>query len=132
LDERKIGTVIRTERRLADAFGFVLIFDEVKTGFRHALGGYQAISGVTGDLSTWAKAAANGYPISILGGRRQIMDLVDDPDPARRVMIAGTYNAHPLPVAAAVATIELLAADDGAGGFGLLHLLHGPCPGRLA
>lgn len=101
-------------RALADAFGFVLIFDEVKTGFRHGLGGYQGVCGVTADLSTWAKAAANGYPISVLGGRRDLMDLVEDPDPARRVMIAGTYNAHPVPVAAAIATIELLAADDGA------------------
>lgn len=101
-------------RELADEQGFVLIFDEVKTGFRHALGGYQHISGVNGDLSTWAKAVANGYPIGIVGGKKEIMDLFVDPDPARHVLIAGTYNAHPIPTAAAIATIELLADNDGA------------------
>src|SRR6266568_4286383 len=57
-------------RDLADRFGFVLIFDEVKTGFRHALGGYAAIAGVTPDLAAYGKAIANGYPIAALAGRR--------------------------------------------------------------
>src|SRR6185436_15068711 len=51
-------------RELADATGFVLIFDEVKTGFRANLSGYQGLSGVTPDLSTFGKALANGYPIA--------------------------------------------------------------------
>lgn len=101
-------------RDLADEFGFVLIFDEVKTGFRHALGGYQEVSGVTADLSTWAKGIANGYPIGIVGGKSEIMGLFDHADPARRVLIAGTYNAHPVPTSAAIATLEILMADDGA------------------
>ena len=100
-------------RELADEFGFVLIFDEVKTGFRHALGGYQQVCGVSADLSTWAKAMANGYPIGVIGGRRELMDLFDAPQPDRRVLIAGTYNAHPLPTAAAIATLEILLANDG-------------------
>ena len=53
-------------RELADAHGVVLIFDEVITGFRHDLGGYQRIAGVTPDLTTFAKAMANGYPIAAL------------------------------------------------------------------
>jgi glutamate-1-semialdehyde 2,1-aminomutase len=101
-------------RGLADRYGFVLIFDEVKTGFRHALGGYSAISGVRPDIAVYGKAMANGYPIAALGGRKDLMDYFVHPDPARRVLLAGTYNAHPVPVAAAIATIERLAANDGA------------------
>lgn len=100
-------------RELADRFGFVLIFDEVKTGFRHALGGYATLAGVRPDLAVYGKAVANGYPIAILGGRRDLMDYFVHPDPARRVLLAGTYNAHPVPVAAAIATIERLAAGGG-------------------
>jgi glutamate-1-semialdehyde 2,1-aminomutase len=100
-------------RRLADRFGFVLIFDEVKTGFRHALGGYASLAGVRPDLAVYGKAVANGYPIAILGGRAGLMEYFVHPDPARRVLLAGTYNAHPVPVAAAIATIERLAADGG-------------------
>lgn len=97
-------------RRLCDRKGIILIFDEVKTGFRHALGGYQSISGVLPDLSTFGKALANGYPIAAIGGRAELMDYFIHPDGRRRVMIAGTYNAHPLPTAAAVATLEKLSA----------------------
>jgi glutamate-1-semialdehyde 2,1-aminomutase len=100
-------------RELADGFGFVLIFDEVKTGFRHALGGYAAIAGVRPDLAVYGKAVANGYPMAILGGRRDLMDYFVHPDPAKRVLLAGTYNAHPVPTAAAVATIERLLMNDG-------------------
>lgn len=100
-------------RELADRYGFLLVFDEVKTGFRHALGGYAAIAGVQPDLVVYGKAVANGYPIAILGGRRELMDYFVHPEPARRVLLAGTYNAHPVPVAAAIATIERLLEGDG-------------------
>jgi glutamate-1-semialdehyde 2,1-aminomutase len=96
-------------RELADAAGFILIFDEVKTGFRSALGGDQGISGVTPDLSTFGKALANGYPIAALAGKRAYMDLAVSPDPTKRVLVAGTYNCHPVPVAAATATLKKLA-----------------------
>ncbi|MGH9659271.1 MAG: aspartate aminotransferase family protein [Bryobacteraceae bacterium] len=99
-------------RRLADRFGFVLIFDEVKTGFRHALGGYASIAGVAPDLAVYGKALANGYPMAALGGRRDMMNLFAHPDASRRVLLAGTYNAHPVPTAAAIATIERLMAGD--------------------
>jgi glutamate-1-semialdehyde 2,1-aminomutase len=96
-------------RKLADAAGFVLIFDEVKTGFRSGLGGYQGISGVTPDLSTFGKALANGYPIAALAGKQAYMDLAISPDPTKRVLVAGTYNCHPVPVSAANATLKKLS-----------------------
>jgi glutamate-1-semialdehyde 2,1-aminomutase len=101
-------------RRLADQFGFVLIMDEVKTGFRHALGGYAAISGVQPDFVVYGKALANGYPIAALAGKEHLMRYFVHPDVARRVLLAGTYNAHPVPTAAAIATIERLMQNDGA------------------
>ena len=99
-------------RALCDRHGTLLVLDEVKTGFRHALGGFQALCGVTADLSTFGKAVANGYPLGVIGGRAELMEYFAHPDPARRVMIAGTYNAHPVACAAAIATIEKLAAGE--------------------
>lgn len=101
-------------RQLADEFGFMLIFDEVKTGFRHALGGYSALSGVTPDLLVYGKAVANGYPLAVLGGRRDLLSYFVHADAARRPLLAGTYNGHPVSLAAAVATLEVLLEDDGA------------------
>jgi len=95
-------------QKICAEYGTLLVFDEVKTGFRSALGGYQSIAGVMPDLSVFGKAVANGYPLGVIGGRREIMDLFADPDPSRRVLIAGTYNAHPMSTAAAIATIEIL------------------------
>ena len=60
------------------------------------------------DLATFGKAIANGYPLGPIGGRAEIMDLFNAPDPEQRVLIAGTYNGHPSPVAAAIATMEKL------------------------
>lgn len=92
-------------RSLTAAHGIVLIFDEVVTGFRHALGGYQAIAGVTPDLTTMGKAIANGFPLAALCGRA---DLLDRFGPGGDVFFAGTFNAHPVGVAASLATIEIL------------------------
>jgi glutamate-1-semialdehyde 2,1-aminomutase len=92
-------------RDLTRQHGVVLIFDEVITGFRHGLGGYQAVCGVTPDLSTFAKAMANGYPIAALAGRAELMDRFG---PGGGVVFAGTYNGHPVGVAAALATIAEL------------------------
>jgi glutamate-1-semialdehyde 2,1-aminomutase len=100
-------------RELADKYGFVLIFDEVKTGFRYCLGGYSQLCGVKPDLLYFAKAIANGYPLSAIGGKAELMDLCADPDPARRVLVAGTYSGHPIGVAAALATIERLLENGG-------------------
>ncbi|MCG6926082.1 MAG: aspartate aminotransferase family protein [Acidobacteria bacterium] len=105
---------LRALREICDRHGALLVFDEVKTGFRSALGGYQSRCGVTPDLSVFGKAVANGYPLGVIGGRADVMARFDDPDPGRRVLIAGTYNAHPVPTAAAIATIDRLGRDDGA------------------
>ena len=99
-------------RKLADEDGFLLIFDEVKTGFRHALGGYQSICGVQPDLSTFGKAVANGYPLGVIGGKKKYMDYFVHPEKSKRVLIAGTFNAFPLTTAAAIATLEKLASPD--------------------
>jgi glutamate-1-semialdehyde 2,1-aminomutase len=101
-------------RQLCTERGVVLVFDEVKTGFRHALGGYQSLCGVMPDISVFGKALANGYPMGAIGGSRKFMEYFVHADPARRVLIAGTYNAHPVPCAAAIATMEKLAANLGA------------------
>ncbi len=100
-------------RSLADEFGFVLIFDEVKTGFRHAIGGFASLAKVVPDLVVFGKALANGYPIAVLAGKQKMMDRFVDPSSAKRVLLAGTYNAHPVPTAAAIATIERLLMNDG-------------------
>lgn len=97
-------------RKLADRYGCLLVFDEVKTGFRHALGGYQSICNVVPDLSTFGKAVANGYPLAVVGGKKEYMDYFIEPDKSKRVLIAGTYNAHPLATAAGVATLRKLAS----------------------
>src|SRR5688572_33272180 len=68
----------------------ICIFDEVKTGFRSGPGGYQEIAGVTPHLSIFGKAVANGYPLGVIGGQREIMLLFDSPDPLKRVLISGT------------------------------------------
>jgi len=94
-------------RELATRTGVVLIFDEVITGFRHAVGGYQSICGVTPDLSTFGKAMANGYPIGAVGGRADLMDEFST-NPGHPVMFAGTFNGHPACAAAALATIAKL------------------------
>jgi glutamate-1-semialdehyde 2,1-aminomutase len=99
-------------RKLADEYGFLLIFDEVKTGFRHALGGYQNICGVTPDLSTFGKAVANGYPMGVIGGKKKYMDYFIHPEKEKRVLIAGTFNAHPLITVAAMATLNKLASAE--------------------
>ncbi|MCV0402843.1 MAG: aminotransferase class III-fold pyridoxal phosphate-dependent enzyme [Chloroflexi bacterium] len=91
-------------RELTTQHGVVLVFDEVKTGFRHHLGGYQAIAGVTPDLTAIGKAMGNGYTIAGLAGRADLMDLL-----GTQVTIDGTYYANPYGLAASIATFDLLA-----------------------
>jgi glutamate-1-semialdehyde 2,1-aminomutase len=95
---------------LSERYGTLCVFDEIKTGFRSALGGYQEVAGVKPHLSVFGKAIANGYPLSVVGGRADIVRLFDDPTPERRVLVAGTYNAHPVVCAAALATFAVLRA----------------------
>jgi glutamate-1-semialdehyde 2,1-aminomutase len=91
-------------RRLADATGAVLIFDEVITGFRAALGGAQEFFGVIPDLTILGKALGAGFPISAVCGRRDFMAVVA----SRRVAHVGTFNANPVCAAAALAAVTEL------------------------
>lgn len=96
-------------RQITRDHDIILIFDEVVTGFRHGLGGYQKVAGVTPDLTTMGKAMANGYPIAAVAGRADLMDRYATA--GGDVFFAGTYNAHPVGTAASLATIEAL--EDG-------------------
>jgi len=96
---------LQAARRLTEEHGAVLIFDEVITGFRHSLGGYQEIVGVTPDLTTLGKAMANGYPIAALVGRASLMDRFG---PEGDVFFAGTFNGHAVGTSASLATIDRL------------------------
>jgi glutamate-1-semialdehyde 2,1-aminomutase len=92
----------------------VLIFDEVITGFRYALGGAQAYFGVIPDLTTLAKILAGGLPGGAVAGKREIMQLLShrgDPawDGSARVAHAVTFNANPLSAVAGIATLEAIA-----------------------
>lgn len=100
-------TTLREETTRA---GSVLVFDEVITGFRHHTGGWQTISGVTPDLTTFGKAMANGAPVGALGGRADLMDLFSS-RPGGPTFFAGTYNGHPSVVAAALATLRKLREE---------------------
>lgn len=96
-------------RQLCNRQGIILIFDEVITGFRVGLGGVQQYLGVKPDLAVFAKALGNGYPISCLAGRREIMQLFV----SQRVMHGGTYNTNTVGCAAALATLQRLRQDGG-------------------
>jgi glutamate-1-semialdehyde 2,1-aminomutase len=93
-------------RQKCDEYGIILIFDEVKTGFRIAPGGAQEVFGVRADLVTYAKSIANGFPLAAFGGRREVMEVI-----GQGVSHGGTYCANVLGTAAADATLELL--EDG-------------------
>jgi glutamate-1-semialdehyde 2,1-aminomutase len=98
-------------RDLARDQGALLIFDEVITGFRHSLGGYQKLCGVTPDLATFAKAMANGFPIAAVCGRGELMDRFNT-NPGGDVFFAGTYNGHAVGCAASLATIEVMETEN--------------------
>ncbi len=98
---------MRAARELCDRYGVLLLIDEVKTGFRVARGGAQQIYGVEADLCTFAKAVANGYPISVLAGREEIMRKI-----GRGVAHGGTYTAHAVSLAAAERTLQILDETD--------------------
>lgn len=87
-------------RKLADKHGAVLIFDEVVTGFRMALGGAQEYFGVTPDMATFAKTISNGYPMGAIAGRREIMETVNEQ------FISSTYWTDAVGTAAALASLK--------------------------
>jgi len=94
---------LRDARALCDRYGILMIIDEVKTGFRVARGGVQELFGVKSDLCTFAKAMGNGYPISALCGREDVMRKIGD-----GVVHGGTFTCHSVALAAAEKTLEIL------------------------
>lgn len=99
---------LQTLRELCTQHGAVLIFDEVMTGFRVALGGAQAHYGITPDLTTLGKIIGGGMPVGAFGGRRDIMQHIAPTGP---VYQAGTLSGNPVAMAAGLATLELLSAE---------------------
>ncbi|MEX0899647.1 MAG: glutamate-1-semialdehyde 2,1-aminomutase [Gammaproteobacteria bacterium] len=93
-------------RAQCDAHGALLIFDEVMTGFRVALGGAQALYGVTPDLTTLGKVVGGGMPVGAFGGRKDVMAHIA---PAGPVYQAGTLSGNPVAMAAGIATLDLIA-----------------------
>ncbi|MGA9175393.1 MAG: aminotransferase class III-fold pyridoxal phosphate-dependent enzyme, partial [Thermoactinomyces sp.] len=104
-------------------YGIVLIFDEVKTGFRIGLSGAQGLYGVVPDLTALGKVLGGGFPVGAVGGRQEIMELCSpaggadilttqshdpDQDHAKPLFHSGTYNGHPLILSAGLATIQTL------------------------
>jgi glutamate-1-semialdehyde 2,1-aminomutase len=94
-------------RALTEEFGILLIFDEVKTGFRFARGGAAEYFGITPDLATYAKAMGNGYPVAAFGGRREVMSVLPD-----KVSHGGTYAGNRVAAAAAVKTLSIIRDTD--------------------
>ncbi len=90
-------------RELCDRYDVMLIVDEVKTGFRVAKGGVQELFDIKADICTFAKAIANGYPISVLAGREDVMRKIGD-----GVVHGGTFTGHSVSLAAAAKTLEIL------------------------
>jgi len=99
-------------RAVCTKYGALLIFDEVITGFRAALGGAQARYGVTPDLTTLGKIIGGGFPVGCYGGKREIMAHIA---PSGPVYQAGTLSGNPVAMAAGIATLKQLAKSDYAG-----------------
>ncbi len=95
-------------RNLCDEYNMALIFDEVITGFRTALGGAQEYFNIIPDLAIFAKAMASGYPISAIVGKREWMNLIAE----GKVIHAGTMNSSNSTVAAAIGTLEVLESGN--------------------
>ena len=91
-------------RELCDQYGIVMIFDEVKTGFRIAKGGAQEYFGIQADLATYAKAMGNGFPIAAIAGKEEVMMTIEPGAMAH----GGTYSGNVVGAAAADATLELI------------------------
>ena len=92
-------------RSLCDQYGVVLIFDEVMTGFRVALGGAQAHYGIRPDLTTFGKIVGGGMPVGCFGGKREIMEKIA---PLGPIYQAGTLSGNPLAMAAGLTTLQLI------------------------
>lgn len=94
-------------RELCDKYGVVLVFDEVKTGFRIANGGAQEFFNVQADLVTYAKALGNGFPIAAIAGKEDVMMTIEPGAMAH----GGTYSGNVMATAAAIATVDILESE---------------------
>jgi glutamate-1-semialdehyde aminotransferase len=93
-------------RRLCDELGAVLVFDELKTGFRLARGGVQEVAGVTPDLAAFGKAMANGFPLAAIVGKASVMDS------ANRTWISSTLAGEAMSISAALAVLDVYESDE--------------------
>ncbi len=98
---------LKTLRQETKTYGSVLIFDEIITAFRHNIHGVQHEFGVIPDLTTVGKSLGNGYPVAAIVGKKEIMSLVHN-----GVLVSGTYSGHPVGLAAAKKTLEILERDN--------------------
>jgi glutamate-1-semialdehyde 2,1-aminomutase len=105
-----VGEYLKTAREICGRHGALLIFDEVITGFRMGIAGAQGFYGVTPDLATFGKAVAGGLPLSVVAGRREIMEQMF----GGGVSFGGTFNGNPVSLAAADAALSELSRDGGA------------------
>ena len=104
------GEYLKHLRELTQKYDVLLIFDEVLTGFRIAKGGAQEYFNVKPDLACFAKALGGGVPIAAVTGRKDVMEMIGP----GKIGYGGTYNANPVALAACMATLEELSANDGA------------------
>jgi glutamate-1-semialdehyde 2,1-aminomutase len=103
-----VNDFLKNLRELCDQYGVVLIFDEVMTGFRVALGGAQEIYGVKPDLTTLGKIIGGGLPVGAFGGKKEIMEYIA---PLGPVYQAGTLSGNPLSMSAGLAMLNALSAE---------------------
>lgn len=99
---------LREVRKITKENDVLLIFDEIITGFRLAMGGAQEFYGVKADLTTLGKIAGGGFPIGVYGGRKEIMELVA---PSGNVYQAGTFSGNPISLLAGYVTVKILERD---------------------
>jgi len=96
-------------RRITEENDVLLIFDEIITGFRLAMGGAQEYFGITPDMTTLGKIVGGGFPFGVFGGEKEIMELIS---PSGGVYQAGTFSGNPVSVAAGLAVLDLLEKED--------------------
>lgn len=105
---RPTEAFVKALRGLTEKHGAVLIYDEVMTGFRVALGGAQSLHGITPDLTTMGKVIGGGMPLAAFGGRKDIMECIS---PLGGVYQAGTLSGNPIAVAAGLKTLEIIQRE---------------------
>ncbi|MGH9172927.1 MAG: aspartate aminotransferase family protein, partial [Vicinamibacterales bacterium] len=105
------ATFLQTLRQLCDAYGIVLIFDEV-IALRTAYGGTQSILGVTPDLTTMAKIIGGGFPVGGFGGSAEVMSVFDPSQGSPRAPHGGTFNANPITMVAGLVAMQKLMPEE--------------------